>query len=115
MIKESRQNASAASRSRASSIPRILAWQARNANWLSKLRSDDSQDPELREEETAAADPHVRVGVDERGGVCWEVVGPDEVVRCWSGSRAPEILEKMLRRLGKTIKRESDGPTYPTD
>jgi hypothetical protein len=44
--------------------------------------------------------PHITVGTDTNGGVCWVVVGMGKRVRCYSGERAIAVLRMMLASRG---------------
>lgn len=49
--------------------------------------------------------PYLSVGTDERGSVCWEVVGTDLRICCCSGHRAMEVLRAVCRSKGFTLPR----------
>jgi len=61
-----------------------------------------AQRPALSQSEDDGA-PYLAVGVDQRGGVCWEVISRDTVVTTCSGYRALEIMEAMRRARGLPV------------
>lgn len=46
--------------------------------------------------------PYVRVGIDDRGSACWEVVTRDLCIRLACGHRALELCRDMRRQMGLT-------------
>lgn len=47
--------------------------------------------------------PYVRVGVDDRGSACWEVVCRDVVIRLACGHRAVELCRDLTRQAGLPV------------
>jgi hypothetical protein len=47
--------------------------------------------------------PYLTVDVDDRGSVCWVVVGGGQRVECASGVRALAVLEAMCRSGGGVV------------
>jgi hypothetical protein len=44
--------------------------------------------------------PFITVSTDDRNGTCWVVVGRDVAVRCYSGSRAIQVMEMLCTSRG---------------
>lgn len=44
--------------------------------------------------------PYVTVHTDDKGGVCWAVVGMGKMVRCYTGERAIAVLQWMCSAAG---------------
>jgi hypothetical protein len=44
--------------------------------------------------------PYITVQRDDRGGVCWVVVGRDVACRCYCGQRAIEVLKMICASRG---------------
>jgi hypothetical protein len=44
--------------------------------------------------------PYITVQRDDRGGVCWVVVGRDVACRCYCGQRALDVLRMICASRG---------------
>jgi hypothetical protein len=47
--------------------------------------------------------PYITVQRDDRGGVCWVVVGMGTEVRCYSGQRALDVLRMICASRGINV------------
>lgn len=47
--------------------------------------------------------PYVRVGVDDRGSACWEVVCRDVTIKLACGHRAVELCRDLTRQAGLPV------------